>query len=113
MEPEGYFHTFQSYVAMLDLEKLGCLSVEEGGAFRNRLLEELETEDGIATRQGTHAVHTLGYYVRRFHFEKEEIPNAYACDRLSITLPLYVGLSEGDQAYVVSKLREKIDRMKG
>ena len=113
VEPEGYYHTYQSFVCMLDLEKLGNLSVEEGGVFRNRLLDELETEDGIASRQGTHAVHTLGYYVNRFHYKMEEIPNAYACDRLSITLPLYVGLSESDQAYVASKLREKIDRLKG
>ena len=33
--PEGYFHTYQSYVCMLDLKALGIGSVEEGGAFRS------------------------------------------------------------------------------
>lgn len=109
-EPDGYFHTYQSYVCMLDYEKLGCGSVEEGGAFRNRLLQELE-DIGIATRQGTHAVHLLGYYKNRFGFKPEDFPEAYACDRLSITLPMYIGMTEEDQVYIADKIAEKLREM--
>ena len=110
VEPEGYFHTYQSYVCMLDLKRLGIDSVEEGGEYRNKLLELLE-ERGVATRQGTHAVHTLGYYKNRFGYKPEDFPHAYACDRLSITLPLYVQMTDEDQQYVIEQFREVIDNM--
>lgn len=110
VEPVGYFHTYQSYVCMLNLEKLGIDNVEEGGEYRNRLLALLE-ERGVATRQGTHAVHTLGYYKNRFGYKAEDFPHAYACDRLSITLPLYVQMTDDDQQYVIDQFREVIDNM--
>lgn len=108
--PEGYFHTYQSYVCMLDLEKLHLDSVKQGGQFRNKLLSALE-EIGIATRQGTHAVHMLGYYRDRFQYVPEDFPNAYACDHLSVTLPLYVQMSDADQEYVVEKIRKTVDQL--
>ena len=109
VEPEGFFHTYQSYVCMLDLEKLGIASVAEGGAYRNLLLQKLE-DIGIATRQGTHAVHMLGYYRNRFGYVPEDYPNAYACDHLSITLPLYVQMTDDDQEYVIRTIRKVIDQ---
>ncbi len=107
-EPEGYFHTYQSYVCMLDIDRLGIDSIREGGAYRNNLLQKLE-DIGIATRQGTHAVHMLGYYRNRFGYKPEDYENAYACDHLSITLPLYIGMTDEDQAYVVEMIRKTID----
>ena len=107
VEPKGYFHTYQSYVCMLNLAKLGGKSIEEGGDLRNRLLEKLE-ETGIATRQGTHAVHMLGYYRNRFGLQPEDFRSAYACDRLSITLPLYIGMTDDDQEYVIDCVKKTI-----
>lgn len=109
--PNNYYHTYQSYVCMLDFEKLGLANVNEGGEYRNNLLAELE-EKGIATRQGTHAVHMLGYYKNRFGFQPEDLPNAYACDYLSITLPLYLQMSDEDQKHVVDTIRQIIDKKK-
>lgn len=106
-EPVGYYHTYQSYVCMLDMRELGIDSVEEAGKFRNFLLQKLE-EKGIATRQGTHAVHMLGYYRDRFGYTADDYPMAYACDRLSITLPLYVGLKPDDQEYIVDMVGETL-----
>lgn len=110
IEPEGYFHTYQSYVCMLDLDKLGIESIEAGGNYRNILLQKLE-DKGIATRQGTHAVHMLGYYKNRFGYIPEDFINAYACDHLSITLPLYVGIAAEDQEYIIYSIRKTIDEM--
>lgn len=110
MVPEGYFHTYQSYVCMLDIEKLGLTSIKEGGEFRNILLQRLE-DKGIATRQGTHAVHMLGYYRNTYGYVPEDYPNAYACDHLSITLPLYIQMSDEEQRLVVQTMREEIDAM--
>lgn len=109
-EPSGYFHTYQSYVCMLDLAALGMEDIKSGGVYRNELLQRLE-EKGIATRQGTHAVHMLGYYRERFGYAPEVFPNAYACDQLSITLPLYIGITQEEQAYVVDSIREIIDEI--
>ena len=108
--PEGYFHTYQSYVCMLDCSKLGISDIAKGGEFRNELLQRLE-DKGIATRQGTHAVHMLGYYKNTFGYTPEDYPNAYACDHLSITLPLYVQMSDDDQRRVVQTIREELDNM--
>ncbi len=110
IEPTGYFHTYQSYVCMLDLAVLKLQGTVEGGIFRNELLQRLE-DKGIATRQGTHAVHMLDYYKNRFGFKSEDFPVAYACDHLSITLPLYAGIAEEDQGYVVEMIRKTIDEM--
>lgn len=110
VEPEGYFHTYQSYVCMLDEKEMGLTSIEAGGEFRNRLLQRLE-DIGIATRQGTHAVHMLGYYRNRFGYTPEDFPNAYACDRLSITLPLYVGLKPDDQEYIIDTINSVMKEM--
>lgn len=110
VEPEGYLHTYQSYVCMLNLKILGIDSIKEGGKYRNILLQKLE-DIGIATRQGTHAVHMLGYYKNRFGYVPEDYVNAYACDHLSITLPLYVGLSKEDQEKIVHSIRNMIDEM--
>ncbi len=109
-EPEGYFHTYQSYVCMLDINRLGIPSIREGGDFRNTLLGKLE-DTGIATRQGTHAVHMLGYYREKYGYVPEDYPNAYACDHLSITLPLYVGITDEDQNYIIETIRKTINEM--
>lgn len=108
--PEGYLHTYQSYVCMLDYEKVGIDSIKMGGIFRNQLLEKLENV-GIATRQGTHAIHMLEYYRNRFGYQPEDFINAYAADRLSITLPLYVQMSKDDQIYVIDMMRKILKEM--
>ena len=88
---------------MLADRSLGFSSVQQGGEYRNILLQKLE-DIGIATRQGTHAVHMLGYYKNRFGYVPEDYANAFACDHLSITLPLYVGITEDDQEYIIDSI---------
>ena len=95
---------------MLDYSRIGLDSIKSGGEYRNRLLQRLE-DVGIATRQGTHAVHMLGYYRKRFGYLPEDYINAYACDHLSITLPLYVRMTDEDMVYVVEMIRKTIDTM--
>lgn len=103
--PDGYTHIYQTYACMLDPQAIGTKIVEEAHDFRNQLMGALE-DAGIATRQGTHAIHILGYYRTRRGLKPADLPNAYACDRLSIALPLYVGLTESDQLYVLENLRD-------
>ncbi len=101
--PEGYTHAWQSYVCKIDVQALGW-TVEQGTYYRDWLMAKLE-EEGIATRQGTHAVHTLSFHRSRYGFKNEDFPNSYAADRLSLAIPLYAGLSNDDQNLVASCLR--------
>ena len=111
IEPEGYYHTYQSYVCMLDNKKLGIESIKECGVLRNTLLGKLAGV-GIATRQGTHAVHLLGYYRDKYGYKPEDFINSYACDQLSIALPLYVGITADDQEFITRSIRKALDEIK-
>jgi perosamine synthetase len=72
---------------------------------RNKLMLKLE-EIGISTRQGTHAVHTLGYYKNKYNLKEKDYINAYAADRLTLALPLYVGMTEDDVNYIVEAIKK-------
>jgi len=98
--PDGCGHTYQSYVIRV---------VEGGHARRNAVMDRL-AEQGIQTRPGTHAVHRLGYYARKYGLRPEEFPNACAAEDTSITLPIFPGMSEADQDYVVTALNEALTR---
>ena len=102
VEPDNYTHTYQSYVCMLSFDGL---SSYEAGIKRDRLLTLL-SEKGIATRQGAHASHTLECYQKEYGLEFEALPVSYACDRRSLTLPLYVQMTDSEQDYVIEKLEE-------
>jgi dTDP-4-amino-4,6-dideoxygalactose transaminase len=102
VEPDGYYHTYQSYVCRLRFEGL---SSALGGEKRDKLLSLL-ADKGVTTRQGTHACHTLACYIKVYGIAPEAIPNAYACDRLTLTLPLYVRMTDSEQEYVVEQLKD-------
>ena len=84
-------------------EKPSLANVEDLNRRRNELMDSLETA-GIATRPGTHAVHTLGFYSRKYGIRPEDVPNALIADRLTIALPLYAQMTEGEQDYVLEHL---------
>lgn len=110
--PEGYTHIYQTYCTMVLPEAVGCKTVDEANAFRNEWMDQLE-QNGIATRQGTHALHTLGYYTRKYGYKHEDLPGAYACDRLSLAIPLYVEMTEEDQDYVIEQMASTAKKLLG
>ena len=89
-------HTYQSYVIRV---------LKGGKAKRNAVMEFLEARK-IQTRPGTHAVHRLGYYVAKYGIREEACPVAAACEDTTITLPLFPGMTEAQQLFVVSSLKE-------
>ncbi len=103
--PEGYVHGSQAYVCLLGPEELTMNNVEELHKQRNKLMEKLE-DKGIATRQGTHAVHMLGYYRRKYRLRPADFFNSYLADQLSLTLPLYAQMTDAEQELVCQCLRE-------
>jgi dTDP-4-amino-4,6-dideoxygalactose transaminase len=92
-------HTYQSYVVRLaDADRL----------LRNAAMDALAAHR-IQTRPGTHAVHRLGYYVHKYGLKPEQFPNACVAEDATITLPIFPGMTEGDQAEVVGRLRGALD----
>ena len=110
--PEGMVHAYQSYVCLFGADRIDIGAAEAPdweliarlNRDRNRMMARLEAE-GIAVRQGTHAVHTLGYYCNKYRIAPHDYPNSYIAGRLSITLPLYAGMSEQTQKRVMDALQ--------
>lgn len=101
--PPDCQHGYQAYVTMFQPEPPTIANVTRLNARRNTLMDELEAE-GVATRPGTHAVHMLGYYARKYSLKPADFPNAYLADQLTLTLPLYAQMTEAEQHYVLDHL---------
>jgi dTDP-4-amino-4,6-dideoxygalactose transaminase len=70
---------------------------------RNQIMDRLSGL-GIQTRPGTHAVHRLGYYREKYGLRAEDFPEAARAEDTTITLPIFPGMSEGEQSRVVASL---------
>ena len=90
-------HTYQSYV----------IRVPAGRNTRNAVMEALAAA-GIQTRPGTHAVHRLGYYVKKYAIAADEFPNATIAEDTTITLPIFPGMTNDQQDYIVEHLRRAV-----
>jgi perosamine synthetase len=103
--PVGYIHSYQSYVGLLNLSrKPNVQEVLLLSQKRNRMMEQLGSK-GIAVRQGTHAVHALGYYREKYRLKPEDCINSFIAEQLSITLPLYVQMTDDEQDFVIQELK--------
>jgi dTDP-4-amino-4,6-dideoxygalactose transaminase len=95
-EPADGRHGWQAFVTSVDPDK--------APRPRNELMAILHRQ-GIATRPGTHAVHLLGYYQKRFGFRPEDFPHARDADRNSLAIPLHNRMTYDDFHDVVAALR--------
>jgi perosamine synthetase len=91
-------HTYQSYVIRLKTNDR---------EMRNTLMERL-SELKIQTRPGTHAVHRLGYYVKKYSLRPEQFPDACRAEDTTITLPIFPGMTQENQLYVKEKISEAL-----
>jgi perosamine synthetase len=100
--PQDNLHGYQSYVCLFGAEPT-VDSCAELSKRRNELMRRLERH-GIATRQGTHALVTTGYYSRKYRLREKGFPSAVMAERLSIALPLYPDMTDEEQDLVVEEL---------
>ena len=107
---EGFVHGYQAYVCLFRPEEATLDNVTSLNRQRNELMAKLETK-GIATRQGTHAPVIQGYYADKYGLQPEQFPNAYIADRVSLTLPLYVQMTESEQDLVISELKNNFQEL--
>lgn len=96
VEPRGYFHTYQSYVLRVN---------SQARVDRNGLVRRLRVM-GVAATQGTHAVHTLGFYRNKYELFPEAFPESLRAQEETLTLPLFPGMTVADQDRVVGALLE-------
>lgn len=92
----GSRHGWQAYVTYVDPDTAPMP--------RNKIMEVLK-EQGISTRPGTHAVHMLQYYARRYGFEPEDFPGAQKCNDNTMAIPLHNRMSQDDFEYIVHVLK--------
>ena len=90
-------HGWQAYVCYVD-ERKSPLP-------RNQIMDVLLSK-GISTRPGTHAVHILGFYRKKFGLRPDDFPGARDCDRYSLAIPLHNRMGAEDYEYVVNTLKE-------
>jgi dTDP-4-amino-4,6-dideoxygalactose transaminase len=101
-------HGYQAYVCLFRPEAPTMANVPRLHEWRNRLMRRLE-ERGVSTRQGTHAPVLQGFYRTKYGIAPAAFPNATMADRLSLTLPLYPGMTADEQGYVVDELGAAFD----
>jgi perosamine synthetase len=94
--PHGAEHTYQSYVLRV---------TGEAAMGRDEVAVALQRR-GVSTRQGTHAVHSLSYYRRKYDVAAEDFPNSLDADRNSLSLPIFPAMTSGEQDHVIAGLQD-------
>lgn len=95
--PEDGQHAWQAFVVYVD--------PDTSPLSRNDIMERLQSL-GVSTRPGTHAVHMLGYYVQRFGFADDDLPEARDCAANTMAIPLHNRMTAEDYQYVVRALKD-------
>ena len=103
--PEDYIHGYQAYVCLFRPEEPTIENVERLHNKRNCAMSRME-DQGIATRQGTHAAALQGYYMEKYALRPEMFPNAHLAEKLSLALPLYPQMSPEEQEMVCRTLAQ-------
>lgn len=102
---QGLQHGYQSYPCLFQPEAVVPASIKRVNEARNAWMDHLQ-QAGISTRPATHAVHMLSFYKQKYGLKPEDFPNAQAANDCSISLPLFHGMSEAEQAYVIRNVQE-------
>jgi perosamine synthetase len=100
---EGFEHGYQSYPCLFQPEPITPESISRINQARNAWMDNLQ-QAGISTRPATHAVHMLKFYREKYQLKPEDFPNAWAANDCSISLPLFHGMTEAEQSYVIEKV---------
>ena len=101
---EDYEHGYQSYPCMFK-PQTALKNIEKVNTERNELMEYLQSA-GISTRPATHAVHMLSFYKNKYSIMPKDYINAYVANECSISLPLFHGMLQSEQEYVIEKVLE-------
>tara|TARA_B110000438_G_scaffold300222_1_gene352105 strand:- start:6133 stop:7299 length:1167 start_codon:yes stop_codon:yes gene_type:complete len=102
---QDYEHGYQSYPCLFEPEETSLIRVKAINLKRNNWMDELQ-HNGISTRPATHAVHMLSFYREKYKLKPEDFPNANLADQCSISIPIFHGMKEEEQDFVIDKVLE-------
>lgn len=100
---DGLEHGYQSYPCLFQPEPVAVDSVSRINQSRNAWMDALQ-QVGISTRPATHAVHMLTFYREKYGLKPEDFPNAYTANDCSISLPLFHGMTEAEQGFIIEQV---------
>ena len=106
MHLDGMEQGYQSYACLFQPEPIASESVPRVNAQRNQWMDDLQ-QAGVSTRPGTHAVHMLQFYREKYGLQPSDFPYAWAANDCSISLPLFHGMTEAQQQYVIDQVRKE------
>lgn len=109
--PPGYIHGYQTYACLFEPEPLNGITADQLKKLRRKrdtLMESLN-QQGISTRQGTHAVHALGYYRKKYRLDTWDFPNSWIAENLTLALPLYPQMTDDEHSFVCDMLRKTLN----
>jgi len=106
----GYEHGYQSYPCLFEpkrvitaVNSVDAAEIKAVNQLRNVWMNQLQ-QFGISTRPATHAVHMLSFYRQKYSLNPEDFPSAFAANDCSISLPLFHGMTEVEQEYVIEQV---------
>jgi len=102
---DGLEHGYQSYPCLFQPEPISAESIHRINQARNDWMDRLQ-QAGVSTRPATHAVHMLSFYREKYGLKPEGFPNSYAANDCSISLPLFHGMTETEQEFVIKEVLE-------
>jgi dTDP-4-amino-4,6-dideoxygalactose transaminase len=90
-------HAWHLYTPLIDVDRLTIS--------RDRFMAELKSRN-IGTGLHYTAVHEFTYYARRFGWRPEDYPEAHFVSERIVSLPLFPGLTDGEQDDAIEAVRE-------
>jgi perosamine synthetase len=101
----GLEHGYQSYPCLFNPEPITPEAIPRIHQARNDWMDRLQ-KAGISTRPATHAVHMLTFYKEKYSLKPGDFPNAWAANDCSISLPLFHGMTDAEQDFVIQQVTE-------
>ena len=85
-------NSLQAFVLLVNKDKIHIT--------RNKIMEILEL-NSIASRPGTHAIHMLNYYKRKYQYTKNQYINSRIASENSLALPLHKSITKSQYDYII------------
>jgi UDP-4-amino-4-deoxy-L-arabinose-oxoglutarate aminotransferase len=70
-------------------------------------------ENGIGTTVNYRSVHTMNYYRKKYQLKESDFPVSENWGSGTISIPLFPGMSEEEQNYVIDVLKSKAQKLIG
>lgn len=89
-------HTFQTFLILTNKKF--------GKKLRDDLASHLYQSD-IMTRPGTHAIHTLGLYRKKYGYIPSDLPKSLEAHSFGVALPIFNGITRIQYRKVINEIR--------